>query len=539
MTNADSAIPSASQPPTTTGVRPSTQEFTSRWDWLRIGIFFWGTVFLIGVVPAVLYNWYFRTLVATTPFLYTYQLPVNLTFGIGDLVLPATLLIAGSTLSGLHFREVNGRARSWAIRRLALALGIIGAVAGFALAFNNRIYHALQSPHATGYAFRADWLVTGIENGLVLGIALAFVYCRLAQRLGRAWLVGLLGTALIAGCALGLYNHLDALLQWIATEMLAYMNNVTAVGGCAADSGGGCLVSVAQGWVVMSALPVLLALLLGALIGAPLAYPYGMRERYAPEAAGRNADAYLQSERAQGKQQFLLALDIGVVSFVAGLLVAAAWLYAELQLILTASAGQNIHTMLVLLAAIELLPFGIIAVIGATRLTGMPRERRPSTRSVRTLSLVTVVGLASIIVPTGYLFRIGAAEAPNALVLGGAISISGSVSLGALLALCWWPATSMGSRHMLTTALSGWLGFALPSLLMAGDAFSHYAPYIRHPVACHTLGCAATVFEQTGLPLASSLMAIFEGLPLILFGVWMGNWLLRRREVDRARDGIA
>ncbi|MGZ3600812.1 MAG: hypothetical protein ACXWQ5_14135 [Ktedonobacterales bacterium] len=150
------------------------------------------------------------------------------------------------------------------------------------------------------------------------------------------------------------------------------------------------------------------------------------------------------------------------------------------------------------------------------------------------LAVVVVFGVAPTILPGAFLLPIGAPSAPNTVTFVG-IGFSCTVRLGALLALCWWLAAGTDMRRVVTTALAGWLGFALPMLLVAGATFYQYATYAPSQTTCRGLGCGALQFLVTMEFIEVGLIAACMGLPLTLVGVWMGSWLLQRGGLSRAQ----
>lgn len=504
--------PPAGLPPVIAGSPPAGQDHADRWDWLRTGAFFCVAVFLLSLIVATLNGWYYEA-AHTNLYLELHQTQMSQIFFIADLALPATLLIAGSALWDHTFWGASVLERAWGVGRLALALGVVAIVAGLAIAFGTGIDRALPYPGlvplTSGYGLGANWMVSGIENGLILGVALAFVFRRLSLRTGRGWIVGLLGAALLAAGILALYSHNTVAARlWIGTWM-----------------------QTAQMWLVMSVLPIGVALLLGALIGAPLAYPYGAREVRATAAMGEEVGLPSQLQRVRGGRGFWRALGIGAGSFAAGLFIIGTRLYAIVQL--TGASGSKAQTLFVTLIIVQLVPFGVLALVGGIRLVRLPREWRPSAWGVSVLALVAVLGLLPTLVPQLFLIPLMAAVMPSAQLALGDTSFAFAASLGALLALCWWPATASSLRRTLAVTVAGWLGFALPILLVAGLASYGLAISSSSQAACHGLGCglgAALLF----LVIQMGVISIILGLPLVLLGIWMGSWLLQRGSERRA-----
>ncbi|MGZ3680869.1 MAG: hypothetical protein ACXVDI_20095, partial [Ktedonobacterales bacterium] len=418
MTSVFSATPPADQPPASIDVPPAARDHADRWDWLRATAFFCVAVFLLNAIAAVLRGWTLFGWVII-PDLRLFLMQNGQILAIGDLVLPAALLIAGSALSDHTFWGVTGRERLWSVGRIVLALGIVAAVAGLALTFGNSIYQALLPPPFA--RIRAPlWLLNGTEHGLVFGVALPFVFRRLSQRTGRAWLVGLLGAMLLAGGMLGLYSHLATPLRWVTNAWMKHLpiedpviydipiHDLQEIR-CFPGSITGCFGPQAQTWVVAGILPIVVALLLGALIGAPLAYPYGTREARAPEAAERAA----HPQQAQGEGRLRWALGIGAGSLLVGLVAMGTRLYAIYKLMLPRDNYLNIPPFIDLaivfgtLAIVQLVPFGILALLGAIRLMRLPRGGRPAAWSVGVLALVCVLGLLPTLIPAVFPFPTG------------------------------------------------------------------------------------------------------------------------------------
>lgn len=197
---------------------------------------------------------------------------------------------------------------------------------------------------------------------------------------------------------------------------------------------------------------------------------------------------------------------------------------------------------MLLLIGVLLLPFGVLALIGALRLLRMPRELRPPIWASAALALVVVPDLVTALSVRESLTLPDPLTPPNALTYGG-LGFAWAISLGALLAVCWWPAARTGTR-LATTALAGWLGFALPLVLLAGASAYQFAtldPRRYDWTTCHDLGCAAgklATWAITGA-IETALAAVLIGLPFTLFGAWMGSWLLRRGNLSRASDAVA
>ena len=502
MTNAISATPTADQPPTITDNRSAAAGYADRWDWLRAAAFFCGAVFLFGLIPTALIAWYNETAPIQRN-LNSYQFAQIIL--ITDLALPATLLIAGSVLSDRTFWGADGRERLRAIGRLALALGVIAVVTVLTVTFHFRIYEALAPSLFKVFGFDWGLLLIGIEDGLVLGVALAFVFRRLSQRTGRAWLAGLGNATLLAGGILGVYSNLRA-ISWAALVWIRHAVDPLHSPGCAGGADAGCFPAVAQTWLAMGIVPIVVALLLGALIGAPLAYPHGAREARAPAAAGR----------AQSEGRFWWALGIAAGSLAAGLVVAGTRVYAAFRLYGTPFLQRD--ALYGTLIAVQLAPFGILALLCAIRLIRLPRDQRPAAWGVGALALISVLGLLPTLIPRAFLLPPMGNPVPSGRLSLGDSTFAFAASLGALLALCWWPATAPSIRRVLTIALAGWLGVVL--------AWVGYATYL---LAVHN---PSQFFDLVDTGVTFVILC----LPLMLVGVWLGSWLLERRGLRRAGD---
>lgn len=198
---------------------------------------------------------------------------------------------------------------------------------------------------------------------------------------------------------------------------------------------------------------------------------------------------------------------------------------------------------MLLLIGVLLLPFGVLALIGVLRLLRMPRELRPPIWASAALALVVVLDLVPALSASESLVLPDLVTPPNALTYGG-LGFAWAISLGALLAVCWWPAARTGTR-LVTTALAAWLGFALPLVLLAGASAYQFATRDQTLydllTACHDLGCAAGKLATRAIPgaIETALAAVLLGLPFTLFGAWMASWLLQRGTRRRAGDAAA
>ena len=585
MTNAFSATPSADQPPTIANVRTAGQDYADRWDWLRIGAFFWGAVLLLNfaawMILVIFWEPFNRDPMSPqsdpmSP--QSYDLLTGWALAVAEVGLAALVLIVASVVRSRDFWGDQGPGRLRAALRLLGALGVLAAAGGFVLIFSQSITLAQYTTYGSGFltggwlqAGGIGWVLIGGANGCVLGVALAFVFRRLSRRTGHAWLAGLLGAALVAGCALGLSNELDTLLLraslaatralWPPPPTITHFHGISCHfwpdwNACDAFTGGQYSDVQVQAWLVAAVLPVLLALPLGALLGAPLAYPdraaraaraagTGPAQTTAPHGAASDAsDANVPAgpRNAPDVAGRWPALGRLAGAFAAGVFVTAARLYAVLKLYYLQPTMGYLTNTLVLIGML-LLPFGGLALIGALRLLRMPRELRPPLWASAALALVVVLNLVPALSVSESLTLQGplsplAPPIPNALAYGG-LGFAWAISLGAVLVVCWWPAARTRTR-LATTALAGWLGFALPLVLLAGASAYQFATLdqTRYDLTtCYDLGCAAgklATWAITGT-IETALAAVLIGLPLTLFGAWMASWLLQRRRAERGR----
>ncbi|MEO7003531.1 MAG: hypothetical protein ABI068_17040 [Ktedonobacterales bacterium] len=523
---------------------PAATESADNWDWLRIGVFFWGVVFLMTLVPIVLYGVYHTVLLLqdNSP-LYPHQAQINLTFAVVDLLAPPLLLIAFCVLSDRRVRQADPDRRRAALLWLTLALGVVVVLGVGAAVFNYFSYQALlasatasaAASGAAGYSLSASlWsteigaLIANAESGILLGIALTFVFWRFSRRTGRSWLWGWLGATLIAAFALGFSNQLGVLLAWGSVALSEYADGYT---GCSGGAGAGCFGVEAQVWMETAVLPMLLALPLGALIGLPLSAfyrrqlpPRSQASDVAAVAGDRGASAR-SPQAGSGFIGFLQVLGIAAGSFFAGALVAGGWFYAASLLLGESVGGAAPAGRLAAVAGVELAPFGLLALIAAIRFIRLPRERRPSAGRAGVLALAIALGLAPALVVGIFLLPIGPSGAPGALALGDP-SFAFAFSLGALLALIWGMGGPRGAGRILLVALSSWLGFSVLFLTLAGYTYVQIAARTGPQPGCN-LGCAALTGAYLLIAISTSFIAVFTSLPLILVGVWMGSWLLR------------
>ena len=522
MENADSP-PSASRQPFSGERTGHSRRRLARIAWLL------GALYALSQLAVTLISEAMRYSLMQNLFVYTHQTQLNEALDLlGVFLVPLVIVL----LCLVAERDTRSeRPSSPSLRQVAVVGCVFLAVGAFILFGQTAILQSLQPTTEVHFTdllvFRgAQLLLVSVESGLLLGVALAFVWRRFSLSVGGRWVGETLIASLIAAVTFGFYSQIPQALLWgqmaLEEQLLGFTRCNTV-----ASVGAGCFSYQLSVLIGGGVLPLLLATPLGILLGSLFASPVRARdqgiEASATPADENDANADTQPT-ARRRSAFWRRAGVYIAIFLLGALAGACAICGYLLDFFQQVGGPGAVGVVALMALL-LGPMVAVTLLGAARIwLGRLRMQRVAARSMFVVALVALclLPLALGFVPGWQVLR-----ALDILEPGMSVA---EFSLGLALALLFVtiPPTSASLPRRPRTppglAVGAWFGFAAPFLVVASNAIGTLA---THSLTCTGFGGCILGGAMLYYVSQTSLGVVVFSLPCLVFGVTVGRAVLR------------